>query len=93
MLIRFGKNGAFIGCSNYQVQKLVNLNATSVAAFTKAAADVGDCPSVVPSCSAQGVCVVAALHILHVATKPFSREERCPAEGCTGHLVETVQAR
>jgi DNA topoisomerase-1 len=26
-------------------------------------------------------------------TKPFSREERCPAEGCTGHLVEKRSKR
>jgi len=99
MLIRFGKNGAFIGCSNYPECKNTGEFERDERGriHKKAVADVGDCPE----CGAKlqvrqgrfGPFVACSTYPACKFTKPFSREERCPAEGCTGHLVEKRSKR
>lgn len=94
MLIRFGKNGPFLGCSAYpacrntgEFERDENGKVT-----VRKAEDVGSCPKCGEpllvrsgrfgrfiSCSGYPGCDFK---------KTFTLPERCPVEGCEGHMVE-----
>jgi len=94
MLIRFGKNGSFLGCSAYpacrntgEFERDENGKVT-----VRKAEDVGSCPKCGEpllvrsgrfgrfiSCSGYPACDFK---------KTFTLPERCPVESCEGHMVE-----
>lgn len=99
MLIRFGKNGAFLGCSGYPDCKNTGEFERDDRGHVhrKAVADVGQCPEcggpLLVRSGRFGKFVACSNYPKCAFTKPLSRSERCPAEGCAGHLVEKVSKK
>jgi DNA topoisomerase-1 len=99
LLIRFGKNGAFLGCSGYPDCKNTGEFERDDRGHVhrKAVADVGKCPECGNPLQVRsgrfGKFVACTTYPKCAFTKPLSRAEQCPAEGCTGHLVEKVSKK
>lgn len=99
LLIRFGKNGAFLGCSGYPDCKNTGEFERDDRGHVhrKAVADVGQCPECGNPLQVRtgrfGKFVACTTYPKCAFTKPLSRSEQCPAEGCTGHLVEKVSKK
>lgn len=99
LLIRLGKNGAFLGCSGYpecRVTREFDRDAKGKVAVRESP-DVGKCPS----CQAPlqirsgryGKFVACTNYPDCKFTMPYSRGERCPVEGCDGKLVERLSRK
>jgi DNA topoisomerase-1 len=99
MLIRFGKNGSFLGCSGWpacrNTREFARDENGQVAAAP--AEDVGACPK----CSSPllvrsgrfGKFVACSTYPQCDFTRPYTREEHCPVDGCDGLLAEKVSKK
>jgi len=94
MLVRFGKNGSFLGCSGYpdckNTQQFERDDKGRVVA--QKVVEVGSCPEcdspLVVKSGRFGRFVSCSAFPKCRFTQPFMLPERCPMEGCGGHLVE-----
>jgi DNA topoisomerase I len=105
MLIRFGRNGAFLACSGYpDCKSTANFNRDQEGNIQVLEAEpvirekVGECPE----CKGDLVMKKARTGSRFIAcdnypkckyTKPFSTGIPCPVEGCRGELVEKGSRR
>ncbi|HNU67568.1 MAG TPA: type I DNA topoisomerase [Myxococcota bacterium] len=94
LLIRLGKNGAFLGCEGYPECRVTREFDRDVKGHVvvRESPDVGTCPT----CQAPlqirsgkfGKFVACSRYPDCRFTMPYSRGERCPVDGCAGRLVE-----
>lgn len=99
LLIRLGKNGAFLGCSGFpecRVTREFDRDGKGHV-VVRAVEEVGECPS----CKAPlqirsgrfGKFLACSKYPECKFTMPFSRGEKCPVDGCTGQLVERLSKK
>ncbi len=99
LLIRLGKNGAFLGCGGFpecRVTREFDRDEKGHVAV-RAVQDAGECPE----CKAPlqirsgrfGKFLACSRYPDCKFTKPFSRGEKCPVHGCQGQLVERLSKK
>ena len=99
LLIRLGKNGAFLGCSGFpecRVTREFDRDEKGHVAV-RAVEDAGECPE----CGAPlqirsgrfGKFLACSKYPDCRFTRPFSRGEKCPVNGCSGQLVERLSKK
>jgi len=99
LLIRIGKNGAFLGCSGFPECRVTREfeRDQKGKVVVKAVEDVGQCPT----CNAPlqirsgrfGKFLACSRYPECKFTRPFSRGEKCPVQGCSGQLVERISKK
>jgi DNA topoisomerase-1 len=99
MLIRLGKNGTFLGCSGYpECRNTCEFERNDKGqVLAKATEDVGKCPKCDSLLQVRagrfGKFVACTSYPQCDFTRPHTRPEKCPAEGCDGQLVEKVSRK
>ena len=105
MVIRFGKNGEFLGCSGYPECKNVKDFVRNAQGEIEVQARSEEAPEVVgacPDCGKDMVIKKSRTGSRFIAcsgypecrgARPFSTGVKCPREGCTGELVEKSSKR
>ncbi|MBM4396490.1 MAG: type I DNA topoisomerase [Deltaproteobacteria bacterium] len=99
MLIRFGKNGTFLGCSGYpacrNTREMQRDESGQVSA--REAEDVGTCPkcgqTLLVRSGRFGKFIACSTYPKCDYTRPYTRTERCPNPGCDGLLAERVSRK
>jgi DNA topoisomerase-1 len=104
LVVKFGKNGTFLGCSNYPTCSFTS-NYTRDAAGAvqlikeEAAEELGPCPKcesgrlVIKKTKTGGRFVACTNYPQCRHTKSVSTGVPCPREGCSGELVEKTSRR
>lgn len=99
MLIRFGKNGSFLGCSGWPDCRNTREFSRDEHGHVSAAPaeDVGACPKcnspLLVRSGRFGKFVACSTYPQCDFTRPYTREEHCPVEGCDGLLAEKVSKK
>lgn len=99
MLIRFGKNGAFLGCSGFPDCKNTREfdRDDKGRVVMREVEDVGSCPDCGSPLQVRsgrfGKFIACTSYPECKFTRPYARVESCPVDGCKGHLVERVSKR
>ncbi len=94
LLIRFGKNGAFLGCSGFPECR--NTKEFDRDENGHVAPKDSESPGECPKCGSElqvrsgrfGKFVACTTYPKCDFTRPYTRVERCPVVGCEGHLAE-----
>jgi DNA topoisomerase-1 len=99
MLVRFGKNGSFLGCSGFPACR--NTREFDRDANGQVAArevqEVGACPTcgkpLLVRSGRFGKFIACSTYPECKYTRPFTRPEHCPEAGCDGFLAERVSRK
>ncbi len=99
LLIRLGKNGAFLGCAGYpecRVTREFNRDDKGHVVIREMV-DVGACPKCAAPLQIRsgrfGKFVACSSYPECKFTRPYTRDEKCPNKGCEGHLVERLSKK